>query len=158
MLFGLTPTPTTEVMVYQAPEPVVEQVATTTSLTHEDEKVEHEEEEVADYVACSCVKTAKIKYGVNIPPAHNAWDLSPNSDVPVVGQLVLMQYPTIGHVAVLEAITDDGYLISEGNYKSCQYTTRVIPKDYYALLGFWTEENYYNPVTVATTSTTTLAK
>ncbi len=104
----------------------------------EDEKVEHEEPLVPS-VACSCVKTAREVYGVQIPYNHNAWDLVANITEPEVGQLILMKYPTIGHVAVIDSITDEGYVISEGNYNTCQFSTRFIPKNYYAIIGFWSD-------------------
>lgn len=91
---------------------------------------------------CSCVQTAKY-LGVTIPGGHNAWDLVPNSDEPKVGQLVLMAYIKTGHVAVIAEILEDGYLIIEGNYRTCQKTIRVIPKDYYAKIGFWDEDKYW---------------
>lgn len=87
---------------------------------------------------CSCVLTARY-LGVAIPKGNNAWDLEPNSDTPIVGQLVLMSYEKTGHVAVLAEIREDGYLIIEGNFHSCQWNKRIIPKDYYAIKGFWIE-------------------
>ena len=97
---------------------------------------------VPSSVLCSCVQTAKY-LGVNIPSGHNAWDLKPNTDVPRVGQLALMAYIKTGHVAVIAEILEDGYLIVEGNYRTCQWTERIIPKDYPALIGFWDEDNYW---------------
>lgn len=149
-------------------EVVNEEIIASSTPTTTTSEVETKEDEKEDYkgewssTACSCIQTAKAE-GVNIPAKHNAWDLEPNSSIPVVGQLVLMQYKHTSHVAVLREIREDGYLIYEGNYKPCEYGTRLIPKDYYALTGFWVD-SATTTVTVpeilatSTLSTSTLAK
>jgi len=104
----------------------------------EEEKEEELSQEIATSVYCSCVQTAK-SLGVNIPSGNNASDLEPNTDEPQVGQLVLLHYPKASHVAVILSISEEGYLIEEGNYHPCEHTTRFIKKDYHAIYGFWTE-------------------
>lgn len=89
--------------------------------------------------ACSCVKTAS-KYATSDVPIQDADKFIPNS-TPIVGGLVLMEYDhtdyVVHHVAVIEQITPDGFLIVEGNYKPCEETRRFIPFDYSRLRGFW---------------------
>jgi len=87
-------------------------------------------------IHCSCIKTARAE-GVLIPYGTNAWDLAPNSDIPIVGGLVLMQYK-VAHVAVVVTVTELHITILEGNYTPCKRELRTLHRDHYAIRGYWT--------------------
>lgn len=89
---------------------------------------------------CSCVIYA-ISQGVKIPPKTNSWDLRPNS-YPQVGGLALLDY-NVEHVAVIQQVSDYGFLIKETNFKKCQFTSRWISWLDPHIRGFWSSYSYY---------------
>ena len=48
------------------------------------------------------------------------------SKAPTYGSLVLFQYNDNWHVAVLTDFTENGFIVYEGNYKSCQKDYREV--------------------------------
>lgn len=82
---------------------------------------------------CSCVLTAK-EYGIPLPPG-DAEDIPTNS-TPIVGGVVLFDYETVGHVAVITKIEADGFWVYEGNYRECEITERFIKWTDKAIRGF----------------------
>lgn len=121
--------------------PICPLMGTSTELTYiriedsiEEDKVDTEETAVSE-VACSCVKTARMH--VENLPMGNATELEVNTMIPSVGAVVKMQYPSVGHVAVIQKITTKGMWIIEGNYHKCQISQRFIPFDYPYIVGYW---------------------
>lgn len=108
-----------------------------TEVVVEDEVLEDktEESESGGGVYCSCVKTAR-HLGADIPLGTDAEDLLPNTK-PTTGTVMLLKYPLAYHVAVVKEITEDGYVIVEGNMVHCEFQERVVPLDYKAIRGFW---------------------
>jgi len=86
--------------------------------------IEQEPEEPKNFIACSCIKTARSE-GVDIPIGTNAVDLKPNSR-PVIGGLILLKYENVSHVAVIKEFTNSGFLVVEGNFNECQREEREI--------------------------------
>ncbi len=83
---------------------------------------------------CSCVKYAR-SHIPDLPPMRTPDDLEPNSP-PFVGAAVLLDYK-LAHIAVITEIRDDGYMITEANYKPCEITERFLPWDNAHLRGFY---------------------
>jgi len=85
--------------------------------------------------ACSCIRTARNE-GLNIPLA-NAEDQVPNGP-PVLGGGILFYYPKTdtSHLAVITDFTEYGYLVTEGNFKECEVTERVVEYNDRFITGF----------------------
>jgi hypothetical protein len=87
---------------------------------------------------CSCVNYVKALTGFSqsIGYARN-WPI--NSSTPFVGAVVVTSEGPYGHVAVITAITEDGFLIlDEANYSPCRHTTgRHLSVDSPLILGYW---------------------
>ena len=64
--------------------------------------------------------------------------IEPNS-TPLVGNVAIFYYKSVKHIALITRIQDDGFFITESNYKAGVIGERFIPWNYYALHGF------YNP-------------
>ncbi len=105
-------------------------------LFEESEEVEKLEESIY----CSCIKTAR-ELGADIPIGTNAWDLEPNTSRYTKGVLILLQYDS-RHVAVITELADDGIHVSEGNFRKCEATNRVIDYDSPEIIGFWTPDKH----------------
>lgn len=86
-------------------------------------------------IYCSCVKTARAE-GLVLPPIYTPWDLVPNTG-PSIGAGVLMSYSGIGHVAVIIGMTNEGIIITEGNFKACQKQTRMVSYNDPHIRGYW---------------------
>ena len=56
---------------------------------------------------------------------------------PVINGIVMLQYGEVSHIAVIKGFRKDGFLISEGNYKPCELTTRILPYNSDKIRGFW---------------------
>ena len=58
---------------------------------------------------------------------------------PVLNGLVLMSYKNgVDHVAVIKDLDyKGGFLVTEGNYKKCKLTTRLIEWNDPSIKGFW---------------------
>lgn len=86
---------------------------------------------------CSCVLTAKAwtGYSRSIGVARN-WER--NSDVPVIGGVLIENLTNAGHVSMIIGLTNEGIVVKEGNYKRCSLTEgRVVPYDSPTIIGFW---------------------
>lgn len=90
------------------------------------------------WTSCSCVKTARV-LGLAVPANTNAEDLIPNS-TPYVGGGVLINSRGIRHLSVIQAITEDGFFIKEGNYEACKIGERFLNFNDNSIIGF------YNPL------------
>lgn len=88
-----------------------------------------------DPVACSCVIFAS--QFLDLPKNTDAIDLISNSQ-PYIGGGILLNYESIGHIAIIIDFKDNGFLVKESNYKECKYTTRLISFDDPAIRGFYT--------------------
>ena len=86
-------------------------------------------------VFCSCIVTARY-LGLPLPKTPYAGDLEPNTELPIVGEGILLSYPSDEHVAIILAILEEGYWIGEGNFRRCKYTERFIPFDDNHIRGF----------------------
>jgi len=87
-------------------------------------------------IFCSCIQTAGQE-GVNIPIGTNAVDLEPNSR-PEIGALILFDYGTTSHVAVIREFREEGFWVAEGNKTPCLRTERLIHFVDPFIVGFWT--------------------
>lgn len=97
-----------------------------------------ETQEIDKYnINCSCVLVA---HSIN-PKVQliNARDMQPNITYKEVrvGDLILQSYPKTEHVAVITDIQIEGYIVTEGNYKPCEYSEgRVVKYNSKNIRGF----------------------
>ena len=101
--------------------------------------VAHNSPKIGSYGAfnpCSCIDYAKAITGHVGEVWGNARDLKPNSLIPWVGSLVLLNEGPYGHVAVITKITGSELHIAEANYTPCKVSERVISINYEAIRGF----------------------
>ena len=96
--------------------------------------IEPKIEIIAD-IACSCVRTV-IAEGLAIE-LKDAKDLIPNSE-PLIGGGVLFYYPKTDthHVAYIQAFTDEGMFVKEGNFKKCEISERLVYWNDPFIIGF----------------------
>jgi len=90
------------------------------------------------FTSCSCIQSARL-FGVKIPPKTDADDLKPNIPLTSLkkGDLILLRYGVVSHVAVFQEFTNDGYEVKEGNKEPCKITSRIIPFNDKNIIGFW---------------------
>ena len=88
---------------------------------------------VPNSILCNCWAYVKSVYP-SLPPTSQI-----KNNLVDVGSVAVFYYSQVGlhHYAVVVAVTDDGYIIEETNYKRCQKGSRTIPKDDPSLLGFF---------------------
>ena len=92
---------------------------------------------IPESVLCSCVRGARW-LGVDIPLVEATYFQSFKPQTPTLNGLVLMSYKNgVNHVAVIKDFREDGLLVQETNYKSCQFTERLIDFRDRAIRGFW---------------------
>lgn len=90
--------------------------------------------------SCECVAQLR-EWGLPMPRL-DAVDLQPNS-TPYVGGVILFKYwneeqqAWIYHAALIVDITENHFIIKEGNYKRCRVTRREIAFDDPDLRGFF---------------------
>lgn len=90
------------------------------------------------WTGCSCIQTAKV-FGVKVK--GDAKNLIPNAG-PEVGNLVLLKYGSVSHVAVIRGFTVDGdMVVKEGNYIPCKITSRTISFSDTNIVGYWSVES-----------------
>lgn len=96
------------------------------------------------YSACSCVSYARWLSGINVPiPKRGgnkigwAIDHPVNSQIPKVGGIAILNIGAYGHLVVVVAINDGFMTIKESNYSRCGLTTRVIPINDPAIVGYY---------------------
>ncbi len=77
------------------------------------------------YDPCSCVSYAKAKTGQT-----EVWGqpnrLTPKTQVPQVGLVVLLNEGPFGHAAVVVSVSDTTIKITEANYIRCKVGTRTL--------------------------------
>lgn len=89
-------------------------------------------------IFCSCITYLK-SLGKTV--SGDAWNLQPNTGIHE-GAIALFHYSNrLGHAALVTKIENEGFFISEVNFRKCAYTERFIKWNYYALYGFY-ESNY----------------
>ena len=116
MVFGSAMTPEQAPLIDE-PEPVIE--------------VEEVSQETS--IDCSCMLYIQSR-GIEL--FGDAKDQTPNSDVPMVGGVVLLQYNGINHAAYIESVHGTGIKVSETNYKKCKYTERIILYGSPSIIGY----------------------
>lgn len=89
---------------------------------------------------CSCVSLAKslIHYGERVGLARN-WPR--NTDIPAVGEVVILNESPQGHVATITQVWADEFKVDEANYKPCERSQRTIKINDPDILGYWYNEN-----------------
>lgn len=78
---------------------------------------------------CFCVTYAR-ELVPSVPQLDaNEWYLLPLStrSVPEIGGIILLQYESVWHVAVITDFTESGFQVSESNYIPCTVDDRIIP-------------------------------
>lgn len=102
------------------------------------EVIEEEEKittiDIPTDVLCNCYLAAETISGIDLPPMLS---LKPNITEPLIGDIAIMQYGDIKHVAVITEVTNTNISIIESNYKHCQKTNRTIEYTYNRLVGFY---------------------
>ena len=86
------------------------------------------------YDPCSCVSYAKAVLGVQ-EVWGNAKFLIPTTDQPSVGAVLLTNEGS-GHVGIVLEFSSKSVTLTEANYKSCQVTTRTIPRENPLIKGY----------------------
>lgn len=86
---------------------------------------------------CSCVTYAKSKTTFKTPIGiARRWPV--NAKIGSVGGVIITNESWAGHVAVIVAINDLGYVLDEANYSRCRKTYgRVMPFNDTRIIGFW---------------------
>lgn len=90
-----------------------------------------------DYIkidSIGCVEYVRSK----IPsfPRGDADTQVPNS-TPQVGGVVIFQYRTVGHVAIITKLETDGFWVDEFNYEPGKQTSRFVSWSDKNIKGFW---------------------
>lgn len=128
MALFLTPISTSSQSTVEVTQPPVE-------ITKEEVHVKTVD--IQPNTLCNCYKSAEMYTGINLPPMA---EILPNTDAPVVGDIAIMFYGTVKHVAVVTGISSSTIDIWEGNYNHCEETKRTISKSYTRLVGFFTPQ------------------
>ena len=89
-----------------------------------------------DSTFCSCVRTAQY-LGAKLPMVDAQYFQQFKRTMPTLNGLVLLQYGKVSHVAVIKGFKENGIVVSEGNYKKCAITTRIIDYNNPNIRGFW---------------------
>jgi len=114
-----------------APAPITQPVE---ESTKEDEKSSEDTVVDADSrLLCNCYSYVKEVYD-NLPMTRTIL-----SNLSLEGEVAVFYYPTTGvhHYAVVVDRKDGNITIDETNFRSCQFSRRVISEDYGPLLGFY---------------------
>lgn len=86
---------------------------------------------------CSCVVYAKKLLGRESEIWGNAWEIQPNSQIPMINSLILTTEGTQGgHIAVVVNITSTRVIFNEANYISCLPSLRSLPLDSPLIRGY----------------------
>lgn len=86
-------------------------------VCHPDYKGEKPERlKIEHYTGGQCVDFVQYVKGENDGFIGNARDIKPNSDVPLIGQVVLTSESEWGHVALIDDIQDGDLILIESNY------------------------------------------
>ena len=89
------------------------------------------------FYRCSCVEYSRFKTGWQTSPMGIARNHPKNINYPAVGAIVITNESWAGHVAVITAIYDTYFEVSESNFIRCQISTRRIENDSKFILGFY---------------------
>lgn len=92
---------------------------------------------VSGQTLCSCVETAKILANKEFGSIGLARNLKGNTATPEVGDIIITDESSAGHLAVIKQIWANTYVIMEGNYERCTYTEREISKTYNKIISFY---------------------
>lgn len=90
---------------------------------------------VPQWALCSCVQTVKYILGRENEVWGDAKDILPNSAVPIIGGLILLNEGQ-GHIALVLNYSDNHITFEEGNAIPCGKSVRSIPRDYPLIRGF----------------------
>jgi surface antigen len=63
--------------------------------------------------------------------------IQPTTMIPSVGDIAVMWYGHVKHLAVVTEVNGDNITIKEGNYRRCKETERTITTNYPHLTGFY---------------------
>jgi len=118
--FLTTSTSTVDIRLFEA--------EATTSYSNSDEVVFVSAE-------CECVRYIREVLGVNIK--GDAHTIKSNTDIPIKGGVVLLNYDGIAHVAYVKEVLLDRFIIQESNFKKCTPTERVIKKNDVHITGYY---------------------
>lgn len=98
------------------------------------EKAELDEESKVDYSeVCNCWQYVKN----NVVGATNMASMQPNSEA-AIGSVAIEWFGNVKHVSIVIAVTEEGVMVHETNYRRCQFTERFIDFSSNRLAGFWT--------------------
>lgn len=115
----------------------------TTSLPYEvpaPAPIEVEEEkkiepiEIDTEMLCNCYLGAKTISGAELPRMA---DIHPNVEKPEVGDIAIMMYDTVKHLAVVTEVSTSTWKTLETNYHRCAKSERTLGYDYKRLVGFY---------------------
>lgn len=90
-----------------------------------------------DDVACNCWRFLATKL-----PVPRMADIQPNT-TPHVGAIAIFSYKDkttgekVKHIAYIEELTADGFVISESNFEKCKYGRRTVAWTDQRLVGFF---------------------
>jgi hypothetical protein len=100
------------------------------------EKEEHKIEpiEISTKALCNCYLYTQISTGGKLPRMA---DIAPNVTEPAVGDVAIMMYDTVKHVAVVTEVSTSTIKVKESNYHACQESKRTLAHNYRRLVGYY---------------------
>ena len=84
---------------------------------------------------CECVRY--LREVLNVPIRGNAKDIRPNTDIPLVGGVVLQTIDGVAHASQIQWLLPKCMYVKEGNKVLCKATERCIPYDDKSIRGYW---------------------
>lgn len=84
---------------------------------------------------CSCVEYAKRVLGRQGDVWGNAWEITPTTDTPSVGAVIITTDGR-GHVGVVISFGDETVTFTESNYYSCKISQRTLDRDDARITGY----------------------
>lgn len=121
--------------IHQATAFLTPPIVTSELVLEEEKKVESIE--ISTKVLCNCylyTKTIKNAESQNLPRMA---EIAPNVDTPAVGDVAIIMYDTIKHVAIVTEVSTSSIKVRESNYHPCQESERTLSYDYRRLVGFY---------------------
>lgn len=86
---------------------------------------------------CNCWSYVKYKRGGEMPLGYGAAKNYPiNSQIPIVGAIIITYESNAGHMGIVSAITDNKVVIDDYNYEHCAHTVRELPIDSSIIKGY----------------------
>lgn len=101
------------------------------SLNWAAEKIANDESHI--WTVCNCYSYATTLVG-KLPRMS---DITPNTTIPRLGDLVVFNYRGKKHIGVQDEILEDGFWIKEANYEACAIGRRFIKWNDPNLVGFY---------------------